>query len=518
MPLCDVFLRHDLLSMLCLSCDDDAKLLCDISMINKFCRRYLESPEAGKHWSSMACTSVGDDTIHMIRPGLPGINHTKYAAILNMCPWLSKPDTIMIRYVGHNQSYASNVNNRIYKRGMKWQVHCSNGAGIENCIVVEAFVDNVRRWFTVPLRPHEMYGFIQQEYSEMPSNDPSMEPEFKPDDAATAQFRAAKVLRSCEGNSTVLYSRLHDSVDVISQHDEDGTGSIMFVNSSSKRFIRRVSADVECTPPVLIRPAELWIRHPQYNHIRYYGPRTTAALCVDDVAPRIWQARVCVEQGLSEDALKIMEERGADPNNTRFNRGMTLLMLAASSCEDRDIDIETSVVPLLDAGGHIDAVDDFNNSPISHAIGAHRPELVELLLTRGAGILPGVINIAVQETAGYKYKADRIKIANMILDRATDINEVFRGRTPLMFAGMCGCQEMVRELIRRGADPMFRNNDGRTASEEFRFWTHTMHMPNSVKRSIQQMLDKVTNAKCREKRCVNYEKNIFLFLPYKTIF
>src|SRR5262249_1302570 len=107
------------------------------------------------------------------------------------------------------------------------------------------------------------------------------------------------------------------------------------------------------------------------------------------------------------DAVKILIEKGADPN-TRDNAGRNALMVMSME-PDLDEDLETATdarreitaspgggrsdkivemtgATLLDAGCDVNASDNKGRTPLIYAVAFERPAVIELLLKRGANI------------------------------------------------------------------------------------------------------------------------------------
>ena len=475
MPLCDMLLRHDMISNLCSACDWDAKLLCAVMAVNRVCRKYLNSEFGRKHWSKLAFSSVGDDSLHMIRPGLPNIDNTKYACKLTMCPWLSAHCHIYIYFIGDGRPYRFQGAQHLEMVDLKWKMHCTDGSGMENCIVIDAYVDAMRRVFTVPLRPRDVPTFIQRVYAEMPADINPDDLVFKPEEENRAQLKESRVLRSIDGESRVLFSSLHESVDAISEfHNADYTGSLIFVNSITGQFLRRLKIEARCSPPMLSRPAELWTMDGYMHRIRYYGPRADGDLVVNDMAGRAWPAFVNASQGHAEDALAVMRSKGANLSQTLFDKREPLLMVAVRACKRLEVSFESAVLPILDAKAFVNATDRYTGSVLSVAITTRRLELVQCLLSRGAQIQAGDLHRAVAEAAcdtdtviDVDLPNAQMQILNMVLARVTDIDELYDGNTALIIAAVYEHNAVAEILLRRGADPGIRDCAGKTALETF---------------------------------------------------
>jgi ankyrin repeat protein len=144
--------------------------------------------------------------------------------------------------------------------------------------------------------------------------------------------------------------------------------------------------------------------NPQYSWIRIYNNHYLA-LHPDDRVPveRIDEV-LLVEQ---RNAVRILIEKGADPN-TRDSEGRNALMLMSmESRRDKDIELtiedRDTIEPkllyrrldraveligetLLNAGCDVNAVDNKGRTPLMYAAIFERPSIVNLLLKRGANI------------------------------------------------------------------------------------------------------------------------------------
>jgi ankyrin repeat protein len=124
------------------------------------------------------------------------------------------------------------------------------------------------------------------------------------------------------------------------------------------------------------------------------------------------------DRAVAEDALR----RGADPNAEID--GWTPLFWAAQEGHTEIVDL------LLDAGANVNFADSGGFTPLNQAVGESHLDTVEHLLLRGADI------------------AHRCASAG--------------GCTVLHIAAAYGRLECIRLLLRYGADPQARRDDGQT--------------------------------------------------------
>lgn len=115
---------------------------------------------------------------------------------------------------------------------------------------------------------------------------------------------------------------------------------------------------------------------------------------------------------------------------------------------------------LLDAGADIDFPGESPASPLYHALISRNTDCVHLLLTRGARIHPcergmNALHVAI-ELSSFSCFSIVVSFANKDdLERLDDT-----GRTPLMVAVECELPQFVEELINSGVDINFYNEAG----------------------------------------------------------
>lgn len=108
-------------------------------------------------------------------------------------------------------------------------------------------------------------------------------------------------------------------------------------------------------------------------------------------------------------------------------------------------------------------------SPLGLAAFFKRREVVRYLLEAGADPRPASregrfapLHSAVATDTG----ASDIEIVRMLLDAGADLNAKSQsGSTPLHTAAFTGDRASLNLLLKRGADPAIRNNDGKTAGD-----------------------------------------------------
>ena len=497
MPLCDIFLRADLLVNVLDATLLDAKMVCSLASVNKMCRNLFDSRMGGKYWSKMAKDAAGATNWETIYPGLPNLDDPQYTAMLTVCPWLSYPRRIPIHFVGHGNLYSTGR----YMQAMSlnhahWQMHCSTGEGMEDSILIETHINGQRTVFSVPIRPQEQPGFVQQVFDVMP-DDPSDEAgrfSRDPDRATMLMNTNQLVPASVTGISNVSFAHLHDSVDIVVQVSNQygqSSGILFMSRGNDARLLRRVKTKIVSEPPVLFRPAELWILEDKTNSILYYGPRSVRHIKPEPVT---WPAYTLAQWGLVEQALAFLEQKKISPNDVRFSRQRTLLM----ACIDVNFPIEIDLRVVIDATlSSINVMDNHDKTALFYAVTKGDPMLVDHLLDRGAKITLNTFHEAVLEfcrmgyLAGAFMRTQRLSILNRMVDGWEDIDafSTISERNALMIAAHNGNMEAIKLLLDKGADPTLKSPRGETALECFNY-VHRYWGEKQECKAIRQLLGK----------------------------
>jgi hypothetical protein len=513
MPLCDMLLRPDLLVGMLDSVSLDARLLCGIASVNRQCRDFLRTSPGDGYWVKMADNVTGDDSWQSIRPGLPNLEHNIYSSMLTVCPWLSAPQRIPVRYLGDELLYSLIGDAGVNLVGARWQMHCSDGdEGVEDCIVVEAKVNSTLRVFTVPMRPQDQPDFVQRVYDEMPEDTCGDTGRFSKNDRRADALMDQALLQVRPHYVDTLFGRMHDSVDIVAQvdHFTPSSSGILFL-SKTGRLLRRIMTNSVCSPPVLYRPAEFWVLDANRCGIYYYGPRDCMSRVTEKV---VWPSFVLASRGRAEEALAYLASRGVSPSDVRFHDRMTLLMASINLDHTDDAQVETIVRATLPA---IDTRDEFGKTALTHAVHRSKPRVINLLLENGATITRSAFHASVFEAArigpmNSETCEVKMGIFKQMLSRYGQVDmqsdENLRN-TALMIAARSGSVDVVSHLLKNGADATLTDCVGRTAMDIFKMTTNSRGYwySSSAAVRVRRMLGAAMRKQIAKKR-----RGIFLFL------
>jgi len=199
------------------------------------------------------------------------------------------------------------------------------------------------------------------------------------------------------------------------------------------------------------------------------------------------------------DVVKYLLGRGADANAVDRNTGgqgetpllyaargnagnsleiVTLLLNAGASALAQDqrgttalmnaLDHPDIVYLLLAHGADVNARTKSQATALMYAAGRHHPELIKMLVDKGADInaQDNDGSTPLMYTSGAIDNVDDPKTVKAVLGKGADPNlNDLEGMTALMFAARAGLEGAMRVLIRDGANPGKRNNDGQTAQQ-----------------------------------------------------
>ncbi|MGZ7030551.1 MAG: ankyrin repeat domain-containing protein, partial [Thermoanaerobaculia bacterium] len=157
------------------------------------------------------------------------------------------------------------------------------------------------------------------------------------------------------------------------------------------------------------------------------------------------------------DAIKALLDAG-NSTETPIEYGehkITPLMKAAWDGDGEIVGI------LLKAGAKVNAkATDTLETPLMNAVTHGDPEIVSMLLKAGADVSPK--NKFEFHAFTSAVAAGKQEIAGLLLDSGAKIEDGSSGLTPLQFAASAGNIEMIRFLVKRGADV----NHGAKAGEQ----------------------------------------------------
>ncbi len=132
--------------------------------------------------------------------------------------------------------------------------------------------------------------------------------------------------------------------------------------------------------------------------------------------------------------------------NQRSSDGTTALHWAVYNND------ESLVMRLLRAGADVNAMNDYQSSPLSEAAVFGSPAIIQALLKAGANV--HAENRDGQTALMIVARTNNVEAAQLLLKRGAKINshERWRGQSPLMWAAAEGQPEMVKLLIKNRAD------------------------------------------------------------------
>jgi ankyrin repeat protein len=193
--------------------------------------------------------------------------------------------------------------------------------------------------------------------------------------------------------------------------------------------------------------------------------------------------------------MRLLLERGAHAQPRRPLRAAPLEYAAMRGCTDAaalllelptvDVNyrarIGATALALAARGGHVDLMrrllgrgadpaipDERGDTPAIYAASAARRDALGLLAEAGADLLGAApsgrtpLDAAVQGENAYGRHDDQQRTVAWLLDRGSKVDAPSRDATPLMRAIERGNQELVRQLIARGADVNARTPSGDT--------------------------------------------------------
>jgi ankyrin repeat protein len=173
--------------------------------------------------------------------------------------------------------------------------------------------------------------------------------------------------------------------------------------------------------------------------------------------PLLYASRSNAEN--SFEIVALLLKTGASVN-AQDQRGATALMNA--------LDHPDIVSLLLANGADVNVRTKSQATALMYAAGRHRAEVIKLLADKGADVnaqdATGLTPL--MYTTGAIDSVDDPKTVRAVLGNGGNANQRdLKGGTALMFAAGAGLEGATRVLIRGGADPSMRNNDGQTAQQ-----------------------------------------------------
>ena len=161
-----------------------------------------------------------------------------------------------------------------------------------------------------------------------------------------------------------------------------------------------------------------------------------------------------------------------DANAFRSEAGTTALVYAVSAANWNAISV------LLNAGADINLATKYGETPFERAIALRRSRIACQLLLRGATVPPPTAQFVYLLPASSLAAAadDAVALVTFFLDKGYPIDALLppANQTALQIAAELGNTKLVRLLLRHGANPRLRNNQGDTAETVAKRAGHTV--------------------------------------------
>ncbi len=183
-----------------------------------------------------------------------------------------------------------------------------------------------------------------------------------------------------------------------------------------------------------------------------------------------------VAGGQSQSAQMLLKA-GANPNQKEGVYLNTPLMAAVS------IDHEEIAKALIDAGADPWSESVFGQHAVSFAIGFHRMDILEYLLSKGLDLSHGGSRQVIPLHGAIGYECP--EAVTLLITHGGDVNEMGpTGGTPLMHAARIESEELVRILLDAGADISLKDYEGRTALD----WAATEEIRHLLEEKSQPLV------------------------------
>lgn len=163
--------------------------------------------------------------------------------------------------------------------------------------------------------------------------------------------------------------------------------------------------------------------------------------------------------------IRALIDYGADVNAKNIKDGYTALHFAAKNARDSEI-----VNMLVKAGADIEAKDKYGYTPLMIALRKNDayPDIAIALIKNNADVNAVFVENSATPLmmALGDFLSTKPKVIQALIDHGADVNAVNIGAmTPLMFAAGYSTEEIIKILIKAGADIDIKDKDNKTAED-----------------------------------------------------
>ena len=263
-----------------------------------------------------------------------------------------------------------------------------------------------------------------------------------------------------------FFQHIHKSamaiVEITPWDMEHRSGIYFFRNSHGRatKLLRHILVGINpAETSMIIKPMEMWMLTEE--RVLYFGPDCNMLPLT--IAGRMDRALWMAGVGKVKTAMRFLQRIGvADINTPCITGNMTLLHIATMQNQIK------AVQSLLKEKADPEARDDQQMSCVMIASSLEYPDMIRVLCDEGKAN-PNAIthcNETALHIVGHQCNTDQLYTKHTVralLDSLADPNaEDVKGQTPLFSVAILDTPCAAKLLCSRGADPMHRNNMGRT--------------------------------------------------------